>query len=802
MSNNRNPTCINRFPVCTGRRLAVVVGALLLLPMHARAQDASQEVMKRFRTAPQETGQQELLLTAYVNKVSSGLVKIKASDEHLVIPAEAARALRLKGGGKGDITFDKGGRVSWILDAARGNITIDIPPDMLGVLDLTREIDASLRLSPEKWGAWVDYDLNLRRPLYGPGKLSYGGLLGLTVSGPDVLLYQGAAVDGSGSRNTPVIRLDTTAIWRPSDENVSVSLGDSVSAQGDSARSWRFGGILAGTDYGSTPGFSTAPVTRITGTAAAQSSIDLLVNGQRISGSTTSGGPFSLTIPGSPGAPGTGLVVTDVTGRIVVIPVGGPRVDAGLIREGLTLWSAGIGVPRFDWGTPTSSYGKAPYAFGSARHGLSERVTVNGHIEGGMDLFEAEAGASASATSWLAVKGSASGSKSARGVGARFQGAVIITAPWHLGMDASYSRSIGPFDDVVSVTGRAHNRGRQGVRLEDMSRSALTARISWNPSPLFGISASISRYVYADTGAAGVVALTAQTMLTPSIPVFASFTHALGGSRDSAILVGISFPLGGDVQGSVAAGPSQGSWGGSVSAVSPLSPEQGSVGWRVLANRNGGNTFATSEADVRTGYGIVGAGVDWFGKQTTGNLFLRGSAGIAGSHPFVSDPITGGLVVADAGSPGAEVRANGYTRGVTGYDGKLVLDTDPGIPVVVSLGTEKIDLSKVPENTEGTTVVRRNGVSVITYGVRDTSHGAVVVVLIQGSPPPVGSTLSGANSSAPMDARGRAYLTAITNDEVLLLETVDGKRCRVETHFDGKGGPGRRIGPLSCGPVG
>ncbi len=353
------------------------------------------------------------------------------------------------------------------------------------------------------------------------------------------------------------MRFDSTLTWRPKWLNIAVSAGDLVSTTTASlaqARPYRFGGLQVGTDFSATPGWSSSPIASVTGTAQAQSAIDVYLNGQRTFHTSTPGGPFSLVLPPGSTGVGTNVLVTDVTGRSVVIPVEVARVDAQLVRQGLFLWSAGMGAPRFAYGSSPTMYDDQLYGYANARYGASNAVTATMHAEGGAGLAEAEGGADMAVTPWLAVHSSVAASHSGRGSGGAGRLSVLIVGPWNLGLEATAAHTFGPFDDVVSVSGREYGR-KYGLDL-DLSLPAiseLSGRLSWQVNRRLSFSASYEANTYKGSAPVGFASLSANYLVGGSLPVFANLSHAMGGQRETALVVGVSFSFGG-VQASVPAG--------------------------------------------------------------------------------------------------------------------------------------------------------------------------------------------------------------------------------------------------------
>lgn len=786
-----------------------VLAALATLPCcwlaaaSALAADAvPAEVQARFHVAPGEAVEapSERLLRIWVNDVDAGVQRVSMRAGQVVLPPAVAATLRLRAPATG-LVLQATRDLSFTLTVATGELHIvaseaSLLPLSIGVPGL-----ADLRLSPEAWGAWLDYDINMR---LGRGGLGGGGFAQLHATGPDFTGLSSWAFSAGQSGQGPV-RLDNALTWRPANDELFATLGDGITPLSSGARSFRFGGMVVGTDHSAQPGFSTAPLLQVDGTARAMSTLDLVQDGRVVDSRATAGGSFSLNLPNGTA---TQLVLTDVTGRRVMLPIDAPRVDAGLLRSGLTLWSAGVGVPRFGFGAPDTTYEGGVYGFAALRHGLSPRVSLTGHLEGGPGIGEAEAGINLLASSRVALRGFAAGSSSAKGLGTRLGGAIIVNGPWNLSGEASFEQVLGGFEDVVSLTARhyemAHSsRVARDLRHGDVPTRRATLRLSWRLSDDWSVTGVFDQQNRSD-GQVSLLSASIQGRLG-RVPVFANLAHGTGNGLGTSLLVGINIPLGDNAQSYVSAGTADSGLALAAGGARPLGEDVGSYGWRANSSRTGRTDFASGAIETRTGYGIPGLAFDTSGgtgnRQITGYGTLRGAVGYVAGHAFAADPVPpgGGIVVADAGAPGIPVQVNGAVRGRSGWDGRAALPVPvAGVPQVVSVGDDRLPLEQVATTTEQRVVVRLGGASRADFGVHDVTSGALVEVRVDGQVPPIGSMLTGVGASAPVGRTGRAYLPSLRPGEVLSLQMPDGRSCQVSTDFDGHGGPRRRIGPFEC----
>jgi outer membrane usher protein len=496
--------------------------------------------------------------------------------------------------------------------------------------------------------------------------------------------------------------------------------------------------------------------------------------------------------------------VTDVTGRNIILPLEVAPVDARLLRGGTFLWSAGAGAPRFSYGSASADYLVQPYGFANARYGAADNLAVSLHSEAGRRLMELEAGSDFAATPWLSTHTSIAGSRSDRGAGAFATAGLTLRGPWGLSFDGLGSRSLGNFDDVVSVSGRTYAAKHAINPLATLpAQASVSGRVSWQATPNFSLASSFQQSWYKGTPQIGFASLTANYRIG-DVPTFVNLSRTMGRQSATTIVFGVSFTFGGDIQASATSGYGTGTapdgrLSGGVFASQPLREAPGDIGWQVSAQRQPGGIYADAAAEIRTGYGIPGVEVNSFAGQTTAYAKARGSVGLIEWHPFIADPVRGGLILADGGAPGMPVQLNGYHKGYTSFDGKLAIpDAIPGAPQRVAIDTTRLPLDLIASDTDKSVVVRRGGATVAGFAAQSTATSAIVLVTVGGRPPPIGSTLASATSSAPIDRRGQAYLPSLDKGETLTVEFADGGSCKVRSEFDGKGSATRKIGPFAC----
>jgi outer membrane usher protein len=740
------------------------------------------------------------LLRIYVNDVDQGVQVAVTSGQRVTLPRETLQALRIDGD-KLELPGD--GHVRWTLDYAGGTLYLWVPSSAFSVLHLGVQSASPDHLSEETWATWVNYDANARTTVSGrtSGEAGWGGDANLIASGPDFIGSAGWAYDSDVDR-APV-RLNDSVTWRPASLSLAVTAGDATSdviPSVSAARPLLFGGIEVGTDHSGQPSWTSSPIASVAGTAQAQSSLDLYVDGLRELHSETSGGPYQVDLPpGIAGQPAS-LVITDVTGRKQIISIQTPVVEPALVSAGTFLWSAGAGLPRYGFGNGDTSYQNSPYAWGGARYGWSNRFTAIGHAEGGSGFAEGETGFDSLPWNWLGVRALVAASRSANVSGGQASIGTTAILPWGFNLDISYARASSGFRDIVADSGLKWAIAHHALATASLpQKSSMLARLDWQVTNTGQLGIGYQRISYPGSYPVTIASATA-SLTVGGVPFFAELSRAGsgGGRSDVTGIVGVTLSFGA-VSASASAGYSDGTIGGNVQANRGLGFAEGDYGWNVNASRSVGGPFVDASAQVRTGYGIPGIAYQEFGGTGTASVTMQGTIGQAAMHPFVADPVIGGVAIVQGGAPGLPVTLNGNDKGRTGDDGMLAVPLDVAeVPLRLALDVTRMPIEAVPGATQATVTVRQAGATLAHFATRSARAAARVTVTLDGKPPPLGSTLMGHQDSAPLDESGRAWLPAIERGEVLTVSLPDGGTCRVHTGFDGHGNIRRRIGPLPC----
>ncbi len=198
-------------------------------------------------------------------------------------------------------------------------------------------------------------------------------------------------LSGGSGQQEGYVRYDTTLMITDEEDATTWTAGDVISDALSWSSSVRMGGISYGRDFSLRPDLVTWPLPEFSGEAAVPTSVDLFVNGYRAGSTRLQPGPFTLTnLPYINGAGDAVLVTTDALGRQVstTMPF---YVTSDLLRQGLSDGAMTLGSLRRNYGIENFDYGPAAGS-GSYRYGLTDWLTLEGHVEGAEKLALGGAG--------------------------------------------------------------------------------------------------------------------------------------------------------------------------------------------------------------------------------------------------------------------------------------------------------------------------------------------------------------------------------------------------------------------------
>ena len=630
------------------------------------------------------------------------------------------------------------------------------------------------------------------------GVLTQTGLVG-----GNFFNYQSTA----NSNNQRYQRYDTSYVYADPESTMTYRLGDAVSGATAWSRPIRMGGAQVMRDFTLRSDIVTRPMPSISGTAAAPSTVDVLVNGVRTFSQSVGAGPYSITnLPIIAAGGNAQVVIRDSTGRVVEqsLSLFNP---ARMLAEGLSDFSVEGGWARRSFGASSDDYDRRPIGSGTWRYGLNPWLTFESHAEGGAGLINAGAGMIAGLGAFGTLNLAATGSKSPYGRGGQAYGD-WQTRLGSVSFSLGSQRTFAAYDDLASVTARLWREEQFYQRETGAIAYATTINANIRaPRAIDRASVGFPLFDERTSMSLGLVHLqqqdgTTSKLLTASITrgfswmqanLYASAYADRGDNKSLGFFAGLSFPIRDGLYGSVGATSSRRQRGALTAEVAKSQTQVDDSWGGRLRGSVGQNTSGQADLSYRSGYGQVSGSVIQDRYSTLATAQIDGSLAVMGGGVFLGNKVDTAFAVVDAGAPGVTVTQDNNPIGKTNFMGKfLVPNLRPwesnrlGIdPYGMSVN---FDSAKVAE----VTAPRGNSGVYVNFGGRtNVISGIVVFVGADGKPLQAGykGHLEGKNDIFLVGHDGRAYVKDLSSSNVAIIDMLD-KECRASFAFTPQ--PGRQ----------
>ncbi len=666
------------------------------------------------------------------------------------------------------------------------------------------------------WAAVLNYNLfsstltQLNKP-----KFEYQGAsatLDGRISTPMGVISQTGIVGSNIASSRKALRLDTNWTWSDPRSLITYRAGDTISSGLAWTRPVRMGGAQIQRNFGLRPDLVTLPLPSLGGTAAVPSTLDVYVNNVKTFTQQVDEGPYrvnSLPLVGSGTAK---IVVRDSTGRetqqesaFFTSPL--------LLRPGLFDFSVEAGLARRSYGVESNDYARGLIGSASARRGLAQWLTIEGHLEGGPKFVNAGAGLVVRVFDRGVVNLAASASRSAGANGGQLYGS-FETRLGPVTVSGASQRSFGRYEDLASLTavnapktiGGSVADGGVGAFAELISIRPMRAldRIALSfPTPFDSSSVSLAftRMVTAERKRTTIASASWSRPGPWGSSMFATGYVSVAGAREAGVFAGFAMPIGKDAYGAASVSTVNGRVTTQLEAAKSLGQTPGDYGWRLrdVEGANGG--LREAGGAYRSQWARVEANVGQERKTARASLEVEGAVAAIGGGVFAANCIGDAFAVIDAGAPGVEVKAENRAIGRTDSRGKLLVPTLRAYERnAISIDPRSLPVDADAARTQATvTPAGRSGV-VVDFGVKTDVQGAVVVVVdAAGKPLRAGShaRLEGAQAPLVVGYEGRVYVTGLGPRNRLRVAQGAGE-CAADFAYARGAGPQPVIGPVVC----
>lgn len=665
-------------------------------------------------------------------------------------------------------------------DAEAQSLVLQVRPDRLEETIVSyRPVDPG-PMTPSGWGGFLNYDL-LAEHGGGASRLSGSTELGIfSPHGFGTSSFLGLWSDEGAS----LIRLDTNWTMDDPDRMRSLRIGDSVSRGGIGGGPLRFGGIQFARNFATQPGYITMPLPSLNGSAALPSVVDVYVNNVLQSQREVRPGPFRvLDVPVVSGNGQVQLVVRDLLGRETVMSES-YYAAPHLLRKGLSDYSFEAGFLREDFGRVSNAYGPA-FAAGTFRYGLSDRLTVEAHVEATRDV---QAGG-VSATYLLPYVGVLSG-------GAAMSDSWLGAG--HL-VNVQFERRSSAFSIGATAEFATRDFTTAGSSPVDARPAATLQVFAGVPLSFGSIGASYIWRDMRDEPDIGIVSANASIRLSRRVTLHVAGRQSLGSSRETAVEMFVTLPLGMGAYASGGLAVRDGGPSMTANLQRNLPPGVG-IGYRLAADV-GRYDRLEGRLDVQTDFGTYGATLSWTDSGSGIRMVASGSIGIVGGQVFASRTLTQSFAAVRVGNfPNVRVYADNQLVGRTNRHGVVI------VPRLRPFERNRlsIEIADLPMDTRLTYHDRsvrppnRSGVNV-DFGATRSRSAVVNVRLENGQPLPSGATLSLQGSSEDFLSApgGDVYLDGLRERNVVVAH-FEGSTCQFPLDLRESADPQPQLGRVIC----
>lgn len=584
------------------------------------------------------------------------------------------------------------------------------------------------------------------------------------------------------------VRLETSWQWSFQDRMTTLTVGDTYTGDISWTRAVRLGGIRLGRDFSLQPYRVTSPLPMFAGEVAVPSEVELFINGVKQYSGEVPVGPFQInSMPSINGAGNAQLVIRDAFGavRTVNIPF---YATQNLLQAGLSDWALVAGMVREDFGQRSFSYSDRPIGSADYRYGVSDRLTVEAHGEGGDGLANAGVGAA-----WSLGRAGVIGASHARseydGSSGQQTGLAYSWTDARFTFSLDSRRTHGDYRDIASAYGSGPTR---------ISERGL---IGWNSERIGGFGIGYVRLQQLDDDDRYGTAYWTQSFGGRWSLNF-NYNQNLDDRGDRSVFLGLGVSLDPRRMLNVSA-QRNGQRDSALVDLSQPVPGDGGFGWRLRADHSDSDTGGLAEAGWLGRYGQVFGGLASFGGNSFGYAGGNGSLVLMEHQLFAARSITDGFaVVSTSGVGGVPVTLENRPIGITNDKGRLLvtplnawqrnrLAIDPlDLPANMRLG--QVEVNATPTDRAGT---------VVRFDVQPIRAALLVLHDARGEPLPLGTRvrlLGGSGQQGMVGYDGETYFDSLEPHNTLEASTPQGT-CRVRfDHADDGHNSIPRIGPLIC----
>jgi outer membrane usher protein len=613
------------------------------------------------------------------------------------------------------------------------------------------------------------------------------------ISGSYGLFKQSGILSAASDGVYGSVRLDTSMQREDQDQLITYRAGDVITGGLAWTRPIRIGGIQAQRSFSLRPDLITMPIPGLNASAAVPSTVDVLLNNARIFSQQVSPGPFQIdNLPIVTGAGTQTLVLRDALGRetITSAPF---YASTLLLRPGLSDFSFEAGFPRLSYGLASNDYDSNPVVSASLRHGLTEKLTLETHIEGGGGLINGGMGAAFPLGAYGVAAAALAGSSMAGSSGA------LASLSAELGFKsitlfARSQRTLGDYLDSASLGDSTIFNGTF-IPISLRPPKALDQLVLTLPSKFHTstFNVSFTHLREADNIEDDIASFSYSRPIRKNASVFANVFSDFGDDKSVGALAGLTMALSDGISLSANGTGGTNSAAGGVEIAKSQPLNAGTYGWRAR-DYEGETPDRLLAASYRTSATRIGASIEQAGDNARVSGELEGSLAAANGNVFFANRIDDSFAIVDVGAPNVGIFYENRFAGTSNGNGQLL------IPYVRSNQENNfaIDPANLPldaqiPRTKFVAITQSASANVIKFDVAANDHAAIIILRDTSNaflPPGLHGYIEGGEKFVT-GYDGQAYLHGLKPYNTLIVQNENGANCKAAFAFDSL--PGQRL---------
>ncbi|MDZ4376183.1 MAG: fimbria/pilus outer membrane usher protein, partial [Phenylobacterium sp.] len=486
-------------------------------------------------------------------------------------------------------------------------------------------------------------------------------------------MIESGLVATSASGRATSVRLDSRWTYADADRAPAWRAGDVIAGGLSWTRPIRLGGVQFRRDFATRPDLVTMPTPILSATAAAPSMLEVALGSSVLLSRAVPAGPVQVNDLPVQGQGEARLVLRNAFGMEQVVSAS-YFATPELLRAGLVDFSFEGGFARRSFGVRSADYDDRPLVSATGRYGVSDTLTLQGHMEAGAGLANVGGGVVGRMGSRGLVSVAAAVSHHDDGPGGLIN-VVFESRVGRYALAGQAQRTFGAYRDLAAVTasrrwlGDSINPPRGLIQMSASAPLPIAAFERWGDLPAIAASYALldeasgpRRDLYSASvrfGFHGGVSLQAAA--------YASHTPR----RDSGVFLALSAPLGGARTTTVGLDRAGGRSSAFAEVRDQETIEPGAVGWRLRAD-HGRRSGAMAEGVYRGGATRLAGRIAHYDGSSEASVRAEGAVVWLGGPLVIGERIDGAFAAVDVGAPGVLVTYQNRPIARTGRSGRIL----------------------------------------------------------------------------------------------------------------------------------